>query len=283
MEQIRRILCISRRGGEHGAAVTQAEALGRGLGAHVSFLTVAPGDPPAAVVRRAAAAGEDLVVVGAAAFGTRASEVAAALLRHGPLAVLVARPSPSTGKVLVASDLLDPTYPAVATAAEEARRRQARLLVVHDVDTRISGFVWSLLASLAELFSDRALSEQAAAARRRMADALAQHGATGETVVAHGAPAAAVLRLASTLPAELVVLGAPREASLKTLLFGSVIETVAQWAPCSVLVVPTGSETGRTRPADGERTLEREAGAAEGALVEESPDERHAVGDAPRR
>ncbi len=238
MEGIRRILCATERGHETGEAVTQTEAIARTHGAETAFLALAPGDPVSLVLRKAQAFGADLVVVDAASPGGSGGDLVESVIRHAPCAVLAARPSPRSGNVLVTSDLLDPALPAVATAVDEAQRRHGHILLVHDVDTRFSGLGWGILTTLIGIVSNDLLAGVEDAARDRMADALAHFGARGETILAHGAPAASVLRLAGSLPAELVVIGSPGETSLKSLLFGSVVETIVHWAPCAVLVVP---------------------------------------------
>jgi nucleotide-binding universal stress UspA family protein len=238
MERIRRILCATQRGHEASEAVAQTEALARTHGAETAFLALAPGESASVVLRKAQSFEADLVVADAAEPGAPGSALVESLVRHAPCAVLAARPSPRTGNVLVASDLLDPSLPAVAAAVDEANRRHGSILLVHNVDTRFSGPGWGILTTLIGIVSDGLVAEVQGAARSRTAAALARFGAKGETVLAHGAAAASVLRLAGTLPAELVVIGSPGESSLRAVLFGSVVETIVHWAPCSVLVVP---------------------------------------------
>lgn len=284
MVVFRKILCATERGAEQSEAVREAEAIARTHGADMSFVTVAPDERLTGVLRQARSFGADLVVVNAPGPGGAGGDLASALVRHAPSAVLVARPSPRSGKILVASDLGDPSFPAVGAAAAEARRRNACLLLVHDVDTRISGFAWNALTALVEVLSD-GLEEQEGEARRRMTEALERSGVAGEAVVVHGAPGAAVLRLAESLPAELVVIGSPGESSLRKLLIGSVVESIVHWAPCAVLVVPVRARSEPLRPlrAHAEGPLEGDTGAADRSLVEEPADERDSVRDAPRR
>ncbi len=229
------------RGAERSEAVREAEAIAGTHGAELSFFLVAPGDRVTALLGRARALGADLIVVNAAEPDGPDGSLAEAVVRHSPCAVLVARPSPHSGKILVASDLVEPSFPAVGSAVDEARRRRATLLLVHDVDTRITGFAWGVLTALVEILSDGLMEDQERAARERMAEALGRYDAEGDALVVNGAPGAAVLQLANTLPAELVVVGSPGESSLRTLLIGSVVESIVHWAPCAVLVVPARS------------------------------------------
>ena len=252
MVAISRILCAIERGAEKSEAVREAEAIAGTQGAALSFFIVAPGDRVTPLLRRARALGADLIVVNAGETGDAGGDLAEAVVRHSPCAVLVARPSPPSGKVLVASDLLEPSFPAVGTAVGEARRRNAKLLLMHDVDTRISGFAWGVLTALVEILSDGLMKEQDGAARERMSEALERFDAEGEKIVVHGAPGAAVLRLANGLPAELVVVGSPGESTVRTFLIGSVVESIVHWAPCAVLVVPVGHPAGPV-PGEGDR------------------------------
>lgn len=285
MDAIRRILCATERGAEGGLAVRQAEEIAKVHGAELAFFAVAPGDSVTGILRRAESFRADLVVLQGAEPDAPEERLVDAVVRHAPCPVLVARTSPATGSIVVATDLVDPALPAVATAVDEARRRHGHVLLVHNVDTRLGSFGWGILTTLIRFGSSDLIAGVEEAARHRMAAALRAFGAEGETVLAHGAPAAAVLKLAVTLPAELVVIATPGETSLRTLLFGSVVETVVHWAPCSVLVVPVrpASESLRTFAPHAERTLEGETRSADGSLVEEPAHERDAVRDPSRR
>lgn len=238
MESIRRILCATERGREASEAVAQAEAIARTHDAQTAFLALAPGDPVSLVLDKARAFDADLIVVDAAGPDAPGGDLVESIIRHASCAVLAARPSPRSGTVLVASDLLDPALPAVATAVDEAQRRRGQILLVHNVDTRFAGLGWGILTTLIGIVSGEVVAQVQDAARYRTADALRRFGAEGETILAHGAPAASILKLASSLPAELVVIGSPGETLLKSVLFGSVVETIVHWAPCAVLVVP---------------------------------------------
>jgi nucleotide-binding universal stress UspA family protein len=174
------------------------------------------------ILERAEATSADLVVVGArnasggngAALGT----VAEAVVRHVRSPVLVARPSPPSGRFLAATDFSDPALPAVAAAVELARRRQGRVSVVHSIE-RPAG------------------AQAGQEARARLDEVLARFGAQGDAVVAEGPAAAAVAGLAERLSAELVLVGAAGGTGVKRVPLGSVAYGVVRSAPCSVLVV----------------------------------------------
>jgi nucleotide-binding universal stress UspA family protein len=215
-------------------------ATGRGTDAF--RVQVTDGTPYATIVERAEAWGADVIVLGSC--GT--TGVARALLgsvaervvrfSHGP--VLVTRPGPRTGWVLAATDLSDPSWPAVAAAGVEARRRGARVTLVHSLDTMMQT-VWAAGTAVVIPFrpSPEARAEAFKTADERLQKALSRTGAEGETAVLEGPPAADIVRLAGELPAELVVVGTAGRTGLRRTLLGSVAEAVVRDAPCSVLVV----------------------------------------------
>ncbi len=239
MEGIRRILCATERGHEASEAVAQAEAIARTHDARAEFLALAPGDPVSRVLRKAQAFEADLLVVDASSPGGPGENLVESVIRHAPCAVLAARPSPRDRE---RPRRVGPPRPRAARRGDRRGRGAPPARAASCSSTtstrgsRASG--GECLTTLIGIVSDPLLAEVEGAARHRTKEALARFGAGGESILAHGAPAASVLRLAGTLPAELVVIGSPGETSLKSLLFGSVVETIVHWAPCSVLVVP---------------------------------------------
>jgi nucleotide-binding universal stress UspA family protein len=206
-----------------------------------AVVSACDGVPYAAIVRRAEASGAELIVVGGkGATGLRMQhlgEVAERVVRHAHVPVLVARACERTGKVLAATDLSDPSLPAIVAASEEARRRGAALTVVHNLDPELKAIGPEVVATLVHLFSAELLVELERAARFRLDHALEELGVSARTVITHGSAAASILRLAEHLPAELVVTGTSGSTGLASVLFGRVAESVVRWAPCSVLVV----------------------------------------------
>src|SRR5262249_51757286 len=103
------------------------------LGVHVAV-----GSADAAIVRHAESRGVNLLVVGATGRTGRPrlwlGSTAERVVRHAHGSVLVARHSPRSGCVLAATDLSDPALPGVQAAAEEAKRRNANLTVLHALD-----------------------------------------------------------------------------------------------------------------------------------------------------
>jgi nucleotide-binding universal stress UspA family protein len=156
--------------------------------------------------------------------------------------VLVARTHRRTGEVLAATDLSDPSLPAIRAGASEAQRRRANLTVLHNFD------VWSA----SDLPTDSPLSaagvpvspaagelmlEERSA---HLAELVRQLGIHAVTLVTRDLPETAILSAAKRLPAELVVVGTHGRTGLARLALGSVANAVLEEAPCSVLVVRLG-------------------------------------------
>jgi universal stress protein A len=159
-------------------------------------------------------------------------EVAGKVVRRARRSVLVARPGPGSGKILAATDFSDPSLPAITSAAEEARRRGASLTVVHNVDPELNAF-----GAVLQFFPDEFMAELGRGARDRLLDVLQRLGVAAEAVITRGPASFSILRLAESLPADLVVVGNSGGTGLANVLVGSVAERVVRWAPCSVLVV----------------------------------------------
>jgi len=197
---------------------------------------VTEGVPDAAISRRADEIGADLIVVGDKSRTDirvqHLGEVAEKVVRHADRSVLVARRGPGSGKVLAATDLSDPSLPAITSAAEEARRRGARLIVVHNVDPELNAF-----GPVLQFFPDDLMADLGRDAQDRLQEVLRRLGVAAETVITRGPASASILRIAEGLPADLVVVGNSGGAGLSNALVGSVAERVVRWAPCSVLVV----------------------------------------------
>src|SRR5262249_39096606 len=101
---------------------------------------VEEGSAHAAIARRAEQWPADLIAVGARehVVGRLAEQIADGVRCD----VLAARTPPSRGWVLAATDLTEPSLAAVATGAELAQRRGARLLALHAVRYRNLGAAW---------------------------------------------------------------------------------------------------------------------------------------------
>ncbi|MGO8993878.1 MAG: universal stress protein [Polyangiaceae bacterium] len=188
------------------------------------------------ILQRAEAWHADVVVVGthgrlglAHVLGGVAERVA----RGGRCRVLVARPQSTRGWVLVATNLSQRSLRAVTVAADEARRRGARLKVVQSV-----GFVELEMIYVLDLESS--LTSRTSAAQL-LSETIAGLGVTAECDVLERSPAAAIVGEAEEIGAELIVVGARGATSLSPLTElapGGVTDRVVRHALCSVLIVP---------------------------------------------
>ncbi len=195
------------------------------------------------LMNKAEELGADLIVVGNRGYsGLRhvlLGSVAERVVRYAPCAVLVARTSPENGHVLAATDFSDPALPAVAAAATTAKRRNATLSVLHSLAVRPYALsaVSSPLGGGPVIPDDASLNEARAVAAGLIKESLGRLGAEGQPIVEDGLPEDDILRHAAKLPADLIVLGAWGRSAINRIALGSVAETVARSAPCSVLVV----------------------------------------------
>jgi nucleotide-binding universal stress UspA family protein len=155
------------------------------------------------------------------------------------------RPSPTGGAVLAATDVSDPSLPAVTLAAAEARRRGARFRLVHCLGVAGSTYLGGpALPGVVDAWPlPQAMVEQLeASARERLASALAALGADGEVQVLRDEPVPGVLGSAAEVVTSLIVVGTRGRTGLARLALGSVAEAVINRATCSVMVVPLHGE-----------------------------------------
>lgn len=202
---------------------------------HELFVEV--GSAYAEIVRRAEGWRADTVIVGShgqSGIARVLGGVAGRVVRHAHCRVLVVRPSPARGLVLAATDLSEPSLPAIVAGAEEARRRGARLRVVHAV-----GFLELQLALLREAGSaaPRGHGNGNDGWLRQLRAIVAGAGIDAECAILENDAAAAVARDAESSGAEVVVVGCHGRTGLARVALGSVAEKIVRVAPCSVLVV----------------------------------------------
>jgi nucleotide-binding universal stress UspA family protein len=200
-------------------------------------VVVAAGSPHAVLIEQAQAYNASLVVIAATEkkgferllIGSTAEQV----VRHTSDAVLVARPSPSHGPVVVGTDLSDLALPAVAAAAREAKRRGAELQGAHVLDVA-HPFLASFEPSV--VIDDKTMSSLREACHEAIKAVLERAGAEGATLVAEGHASHALCKLAEEQRAQLVVVASHGRTGLRRLALGSVAAAVARHAHCSVLI-----------------------------------------------
>lgn len=203
-------------------------------------IRVERGAPYAEILRAAEREAADLVVVGSRGesgirrllLGSTAEKV----VRYAHCSVLVARPSPSTRSVLAATDLSDPSLPALRAGADFARRKKGELAALHcfqvEVFLPVASASFALPVPIAE---ERVrLRDSAEVALER---ALEKVGVEARPIVEEGHATKCIVDLAERLSTELVVVGTVGRTGLARLALGSVAEGVVRAAPCSTLVV----------------------------------------------
>jgi nucleotide-binding universal stress UspA family protein len=136
-------------------------------------------------------------------------------------------------KILLATDGSAFSDAAVHAVAKQISPKGTEVLVLEVVEARGSEFD----ETPKEHFSH---AEESVGRVSRM---LAVAGFSVATRVIESEPRVAILDLASEWHADLIVLGSHGRKGLQRLLLGSVAESVARSAHCSVLIVRTPSET----------------------------------------
>src|SRR5215471_3620681 len=195
-------------------------------------LIVDDGTPQALILNRAEEWLADLVIVGShgqtSAADALLGSVTDSVIRHAHCPVLIVRLGKRTGRIVAGTDFSDPVLPALRAAGDEAERTGAKLTVVHSLD-----MVWSLAAYPALAFggapfniSAEQIKELELVATQRLKESLKQLNISGDTLVTTG-PAGTAL----------IVVGTIGRTGLRRALLGSVAETVAKGAPCSVLII----------------------------------------------
>lgn len=190
----------------------------------------------AAIVQRAETWRADVIVIGShgrSGLARLVGDVAMKVAHHATCNVLVAR-NAGARHVVAATDFSDASLPAVSVAAAEARRRSAKLDVVHAI-----GFVEVEALYLADSGSPSiaAPGPDDAAIGARLHEACAKLGIDAQCEVLEGAPATAIARHAESIDAELVVVGAHGSTNLARAGIGNVAKKVLRACLCSVMIV----------------------------------------------
>jgi nucleotide-binding universal stress UspA family protein len=220
------------------------------LGLELTDVFIERGAAYAELVRRAELWGASFIVVGShgrtglarAVLGSVAERVA----RYAHCSVLVARPSPVSGPVLVATDLSDLSLPALAAGAAAAQRNGVPLVVASALEWHEAGFASAggIIAMLPPIPPVNLRQEMRDTLHSALEGAMAQNQVVGEARVLDGSPAGAIVACAEGLGASLVVVGTHGRTGLGRLALGSVAERVIRGAGCSVLAVRPRFATG---------------------------------------
>lgn len=209
-----------------------------------SEIVVRTGSAHAELIELASARRVQLLVVGASGGGSLKQvlfgSTAASVARYADCPVLVARPSPEAGPILVGTDFSDSVTPALVLARAEAELRGAELVLVHSMFEPSSplDLLGPIVASAPVPPSDT-VAERRDAATTTLNTLLSLHGERGRALVVDDDPAVALPEEAEKLEASLIVVGTHGRTGFSRVAMGSVAEAIAQRAPCSVLVART--------------------------------------------
>lgn len=204
------------------------------------------GEAYAEIVRRAEAWSATLIIVGSHGKTglTRAllGSVAERVVRYAHCPVLVTRLGGAQKVVVAATDLSDPSLPAVERGAREAALRGSRLIVVHAIDSTAAAYLAAAGAPFGTGITLPPLEVQKAR-REALTDliqqAITRFGATGDAVLLEGGTVPSVVRTVEEFHAELLVVGTQGRTGLSRIALGSVAEQLVRLASCSVLAVRT--------------------------------------------
>ncbi len=136
--------------------------------------------------------------------------------------------------IVVGTDGSDRADLAVRTALGLAKATGATLHAVYVVHG-----AWAAFESAEEQRELEARREHNAQVRARLLEEAAEAGVAVEVHTPAGHPADAILHLASSLPADLIVVGNRGMTGAKRFVLGSVPNKIAHGARCAVLIVKT--------------------------------------------
>ena len=136
--------------------------------------------------------------------------------------------------ILVPTDFSECADGALQYAIELAQKLQARLTLLHIIDTMPLGLVedTAMLPPSYWQELETGIEQSMEASLKRLDDV----GLQGEPVIVHGAPFQSIIDTAKDKGADLIVMGTHGRTGLTHVLMGSVAEKVIRLAPCPVLV-----------------------------------------------
>lgn len=205
--------------------------------------SVLDGRPDLVVPRAARELGADLLLVGThGRTGLRwffLGSVAERMIRSSEIDVLVARgDGPAPGgfrRILVATDF-SPQADRALDRAMTLAAGDAVIDVVHFTGGHPAGELHDQLRSLGDHDPDEVLIADLAAAGETLVSAHVRPGRVPRFSVVRQRAIPGIVHRLEALPYDLVALGSHGRRGLERLVLGSVAETVARRAPCSVLI-----------------------------------------------
>lgn len=230
---------------EHEALLREHVREASGHERHAYAAIVERGDAVARILHRAEAYEADLVVVGTHSrkgvmrllIGSTAGEI----VRKATCSVLVARPSPAEGPVLVGCDIGGSTPRVLGVARELGAAFKRRVHLLHTLELGMNDA--AIVASAvftgtvpAPVSGDDARSLEKVA-EGALAAEMSAAGLSADVEVTEGAPVSRLVARAKELGASLIVVGTHGRRGAARFALGSVAEAVVKEAGCSVLVV----------------------------------------------
>ncbi len=153
-----------------------------------------------------------------------------------------AREHREISRLLVATDLSEPSLVALELAGELGRRLGASITVLYVVEDHLP----PILVGVTETDRSEILEEHRRRAERVLetyvAEPLTDHAVEVRTAVGH--PAREIVRQAEAGGFDLIVVASHGYGPLRQILLGSTAERVLHHAPCPVLVVPSERRRG---------------------------------------
>ena len=143
--------------------------------------------------------------------------------------------------ILVPTDFSEYANQALDDATELAQNLQARLTLLHVIDTTPLGVVEGAAMLPPSYWQEVEMSiEQSMEASLKRLDDV---GVQGETIIARGVPFQTIIDTARDHNIDLIVMGTHGRTGLTHALMGSVAEKIVRLAPCPVLVTRGTTET----------------------------------------
>jgi nucleotide-binding universal stress UspA family protein len=144
-------------------------------------------------------------------------------------------------RILVPTDFSPPSHAALDMAIELGRRFGAEITLMHAHQVPSYLYPEGMMPVSADILAD--LERSIVAELGRLAAFASAAGVPAATRHAIGIAVDEIVRAASELPADLIVMGTHGRTGLRHALLGSVAEKVVRRAPCPVLTVRPGDQS----------------------------------------
>jgi len=146
-------------------------------------------------------------------------------------------------KLLVALDLSEPTELIVTKAAEFAKEMSAQVWILHNAEPAPDVLEFRADPQMArDALADKFHSEHRQI--QEIAKRLRKDGLEATALLVHGPTVEFILKEASELEVDMIIVGSHGRSAVFQLLLGSVSEGILRKSPCPVLVIPTRKSAG---------------------------------------